>query len=247
MMWRWRLVGRQTSARACPPPRHTDHATPAAPTDAQVLSGARLPESEDEWAALRAALGGVRQHLRADSSVDLLFDELRDFVGMVVSWWEDRKKNEKGEGGGGQACAVVPRGRAASGGCCRCRSARPLTAPALPLATPAGQQVVLLKRVASAGMLLGPLAKKGCMEFLQLAPQGAGGMAGHQASEARPPARRSLAAACCCPAPSPQGAPRCMPSGCRLAAVSSPCPAADCAQRRLSSDLLPQWLRLRRP
>ena len=30
----------------------------------QVLSGARLPESEEEWSALRAALASVRQHLR---------------------------------------------------------------------------------------------------------------------------------------------------------------------------------------
>lgn len=48
-----------------------------------MLSGARLPEGEEEWAALRSALTGVRQHLRSDSSVDLLLSDLKDFVAMV--------------------------------------------------------------------------------------------------------------------------------------------------------------------
>ena len=65
-----------------------------------MLSGARLPESEEEWVALRAALAALRQHLRADSSVDQLTAELRDFVAMVVAWWENRKKGEGGNGSG---------------------------------------------------------------------------------------------------------------------------------------------------
>lgn len=63
-----------------------------------MLSGARLPESEEEWQALHTALTSVRQHLRADTSVDALHAELRDFVGMVVDWWGNRKKaGEMGE------------------------------------------------------------------------------------------------------------------------------------------------------
>lgn len=105
----------------------------------KVLAGARLPESEEEWAALRAALTGVRQHLRPDSSVDLIMAELRDFVQMVVSWWENRKKTDN-----------------------------------------AGSGAMLLKRAASAGLLLGggmgasvalgPPAKKPCLDYVQLGP-----------------------------------------------------------------------------
>lgn len=49
----------------------------------QVLAGARLPESEEEWSALRSAITGVRQHLRGHTSVDLLLSDLKDFVAMV--------------------------------------------------------------------------------------------------------------------------------------------------------------------
>lgn len=80
---------------------HAAHATcpPTRGDPCQVLAGARLPESEEEWAALRTALAGVRQHLRPDSSLDLVVADLRDFVQMVVSWWENRKKTDAaGEG-----------------------------------------------------------------------------------------------------------------------------------------------------
>ncbi|KAL4448314.1 hypothetical protein ABPG75_005533 [Micractinium tetrahymenae] len=105
----------------------------------KVLAGARLPEGEEEWTALRAALASVRQHLRPDSSVDLILGELRDFVAMVVSWWENRKKTDN-----------------------------------------AGSSAMLLKRAASAGLLLGagagasvalgPPAKKPCLDYIQLGP-----------------------------------------------------------------------------
>jgi hypothetical protein len=72
------------------------------PTAPQVLAGARLPESDEEWTALHAALTAVRQHLRPDTSVERLYAELRDFVGMVVDWWGNRKKaGEAGEAAGG--------------------------------------------------------------------------------------------------------------------------------------------------
>lgn len=71
---------------------------PPHPACAQVLAGARLPESEEEWGALLAALTSIRQHLRPDTTVEHLFAELRDFVGMVVDWWGNRKKaGEAGE------------------------------------------------------------------------------------------------------------------------------------------------------
>lgn len=192
---------------------------------AQVLAGARLPESEEEWAALRAALAGVRQHLRrcggeprkscaatpgrlaaaghaplqlwpaitnvlsprlvpcacSDTSVEALHRELRDFVAMVVAWWEQRKKPD-GAPGWGAAAAAADGGQAGSCG------ATPLLLPrapeprlphpcAAPPSCPAGQGGAgLLKRVASAGVLLGgggmvplgPLGKKPCLEYLHL-------------------------------------------------------------------------------
>ena len=93
------VPARPAAARLCtlpqplaPPP---PPALPSCPR-AQVLAGARLPESEEEWSALRTALAGVRKHLRPDTSVERLHAELRDFVGMVVDWWGNRKKTEQG-------------------------------------------------------------------------------------------------------------------------------------------------------
>jgi hypothetical protein len=88
-----------------------------------VLSGARLPESEEEWSALRAGLLGLRTHLRPDSSPDRLHTELHEFVAMVVHWWENRKKSEGGAGGG-------ERGRAARRH--RCEERRTSAAAPLP-------------------------------------------------------------------------------------------------------------------
>lgn len=73
----------------------------------KVLAGARLPESEEEWAAVRSALLSVRQHLRTDTSVDRLHGELRDFVAMVVDWWHNRKKAENCGTVGGGLCSGV--------------------------------------------------------------------------------------------------------------------------------------------
>lgn len=82
----------------------------------KVLSGARLPESEEEWSVLHAALAGVCQHLRADTSVERLMGELRDFVGMVVDWWQNRKKTEGGNGTGNCLSSVGLMQRVASSG-----------------------------------------------------------------------------------------------------------------------------------
>ena len=60
----------------------------------QVLQGARLPESEEEWRALEAALAGCAPGLRPDSSVPRLFSELRGFVQLLQLWWANRKRGE---------------------------------------------------------------------------------------------------------------------------------------------------------
>ncbi|GAB4817404.1 hypothetical protein N2152v2_004450 [Parachlorella kessleri] len=64
----------------------------------KVLQGARLPETEEEWDALDAALSTLGPYLRADSSVGRLSSELRDFVGLLDVWWANRKRGEGGPG-----------------------------------------------------------------------------------------------------------------------------------------------------
>ena len=58
------------------------------------LQGARLPEAEQEWVAVKQALEHVEPWIVEGSSLDALVGDLRALAAFCEEWWDHRTKRD---------------------------------------------------------------------------------------------------------------------------------------------------------
>lgn len=88
-------------------------------TQLKALLNARLPETEEEFDAVEAAVAGMQHVLRPDSSPKAFAADLRKFIANVEVWWDNRNKKAPaaaGAGAGGGGGAAASGGAAAAAG-----------------------------------------------------------------------------------------------------------------------------------
>jgi hypothetical protein len=63
----------------------------------KALAGARLPESEPEFAAISRVVSSLQDCLKPESSAELFMQELRITISQIQAWWENRNRRPDGE------------------------------------------------------------------------------------------------------------------------------------------------------
>jgi hypothetical protein len=63
----------------------------------KALAGARLPESEAEFAAISRVVSSLQDCLKPESSAELFMQELRITISQIQAWWENRNRRPDGE------------------------------------------------------------------------------------------------------------------------------------------------------
>lgn len=62
----------------------------------KALLNVRLPESEEEFQAVETALANLSYAIKPESNLDQLVTELRNHVGAVEVWWDNRNRRPDG-------------------------------------------------------------------------------------------------------------------------------------------------------
>lgn len=63
----------------------------------KALVGARLPESEEEMQHLEAVLHSLQDSLKPDITPAMVMADLRNLIGNIQAWWENRNKRPDGK------------------------------------------------------------------------------------------------------------------------------------------------------